>query len=347
MLKLSAVLDQLPAFCTSQMAENRQLLNSIDLGLSKMIEFIALFQFVCAGLFVIVNVSWLVVLMGCVIQLWREWMTIAKILIKAELMRSSQISWKVFTCHFLAVQLGNFVGVDGEWFDEIVKWQIRFLKWLMIDAQSEESTESMRSLPRIAGEWEQADNLVYKTLNAHFPLALTKITEEYKVLSQKVDLLTTDLEDYFNSSCAIELRLFYDAENYRYHLRILNRGDRLLLTCPTSIVRRDCYHPNLHNDICSCKYSTKIFCDDDQCKRQPLLLKNLIFFRWLWEKINGRWISELSIEGKLDVCVKPEMHWKNSMSKEFNIATFVVDDILFTSQMNYCESGTLQFVGVE
>lgn len=260
------------------------------------------------------------------------------------LMQSSQISWKIFLCHFLAPDL-NAIDFKEPFYRE-VEWQNQFLQWL-ISALTKLGIFTNAPLPRVAGKLEEVDNLVHKILNSHFPLALTKITEEYKVWPQKIDLLTTDPEDYFKFSGNIELRLSYNAEDHRYRLRLLNRGDRLLLTCPTSIMRKGCSFPNHHDEICGCEYSTEIFCSNEQCEQQSPLIKNLTFLRWLWKKISGQSVLELSIEGKLGIYIKPEMLWKDSMTREFNIATFVVDDIIFTKQMDYHSFATLQFVGVE
>lgn len=339
----------LPSFCTSQMVENRQLVDGILLQVS-MIRVVPLFQFIVVALFFSANLFGCFYTIVSVIQNWRKWLTIAKSLIRLGLMKPSQISSKMFWWHFFMPEFATLQWTRWEeWpYPLLVKWQDRLFHYLL------PKPDTANSLPRVAQEWEQLDNLVQKTLNSYLLSPLTEITEEYTKLPKKIDLQTTDLEDYFNFSGMIELRLFYDAKHDWLHLRILNRGDRLLLTCPTSIVRGSCDSANNHAAHCKCRYFTQILCDVDQ-RNQELLHKNLTFLRSLWDKIllrtdlskNKDSILSETTSKKLYALVRPEIIWMNSMTKEFQTATFVVDDILFTSELRQETTMHLQFVGVE
>lgn len=353
---VSTALDELPAFCTSQMEENRQLFDLVLLHF-EIIRIILLLQLTCVANLFAPNLIHFFYSVVDASRTWRRWLAIGKVLISTRVMKPSQISWKMFVWNFLAPEYDHFIWKDL-WYWSIVQWQNQFLQWLLVKLVKLEITtdslsmQSMRSLPRIAGKWEQLDDLAHKTLNSYLPLVLTKITEEYKQPTQKIDLLTVDLEDYFNFSGTIELQLFYDANAYGYSLRILNRGDRLLLTCPTSIVRRNCSAD--HRINCNCRHSTKILCNVDRGDRgdqsDSVLFKNLVFLQSLWEKIMQKAVpsnSVVSARGGLDVWVQSEIPWMNSMTEEFQTSTFVVSDILFTPEMHYYASTYLQFVGVE
>lgn len=357
----------LPTFCTSQMVENRWpgeaflahlplfRLSTLWIGFWGAVVFVfCLWDFFCSTVFVV--------------KAWRKWLIVAKLLIEKKLARSSLTSWQTLLLHFVIPELSNRVWQNWQdWpFPFLVRVQNRvvglllslLLKLNLLQPAEVTAEVSAGSLPRIAQEWEQLDELVNETLHTHLISPLIKITKEYEAPPHKIDLQTVDLEDYFNFSGTIDLRLV-DGGGYddHRHLRIFNRNDRLLVTIPTSVISKICDHTN----DCSCttlwilkkqKLEPESMESVEPTKFAKLqLMKNFFFLDLLWNKLRSRKPEEIRVPDyghtRFFARTELEMPWKNSMKDEFTIATFVVTDIVFSPTMREVKCAGLQFVGIE
>lgn len=377
------MIDSLPSFSNSNLVENNWFFDAllVHVDLFKLLLLWQTFLTVLVPAFILRDAFNVTVIR---IHSWRKWRMIGQVLIEKKLVKLRQISWRVFVERFIVYELEDRAWTEfSNWpLPQLAKLQSWALRTFLPLPPSNSSNDSSypsntpltstlipTSLPRIAQEWEELDKLIDETLDPHLLDPLTKLVKAYEKPPHKIDLLTMDLEDYFNFSGTIELRFFHNGNNTnQFDLRIFNRDDPLLITCPTSIINGTCDHAYWGGHLPNCSCSSWLFIFGAQgnvgTENSPGVLtettklqleKNLNFLNGLWGKlqpsdqfatIENIAMPRIGYNG-LTARAEPEMKWMNSMQAEFTTATFVVTDLIFTLDMRQMSFPRLQFVGVE
>lgn len=367
----------LPAFATSQMVENSWPMQNI---LAEFFYFplVMVLWFVGGPLVVVACcVKDLSNSLLLVFQIWRRWLITANILIELKLMKPSQTSWKMFVHHFLVKEFYNrewtqWTELPYPLLTRLQKCVVQLFQRLI--GQDELVNAEINKPATISKngknnkEWREFDKMMEVNLNLHLLPPLANIVQEYETASTKINLLTVDLEHYFKSNGRVELQLFFDHTQHLFGVRIFDRGNPLLVQVPTSFLIDTCVTKG-HPLDCDCGPNLSISnptvststvegnalndrINSELAKLGELqLAKNLIFIKYLWEKLLPNLFPEFKLGlnfTEVSATVKVvEMPWKKSMVQEFKTATFSVSDLVFCPELYGVGYSSLQFVGVE
>lgn len=218
-------------------------------------------------------------------QVWKQWLSLARPLLQAGLIKESQISRQVFNQHFHQFTLRNDFQYQYHSREEIL--QLPTVQ-----------------LPRLEEECDRLKKKLGEKVDQHFIPPLVDIVGGYWMPPDKLDLCADDLEYYFLISGLIELKIVYvEADYLHHHLQIFYRGYPLLLTCPNAAVIGHCKKnrrgftwrafPGAHDRNCTCgpfivldplRLTTTVS-TEMRGAQQYQLEKNIYFLRSLKHKL--------------------------------------------------------------